>query len=193
MKLSYRDKIILSVFVLIMTLFVGFVTIIKPKFESISSNNQLLSEKIDYKANVKRRIALLDELKKNNENENEQIKEIQNFFTPKMNTSEIDKYIYAIAKKNDISIDDMQLISSEEKDLAFYNPLNIENNDDFKIRVNCASGNIRFNVKSQKNIKNFLDDIDELETSIIVDSCSIVYINQSYGYDVMINVLFYSV
>ena len=193
MKLSYRDKIILAVFVLIMTLFVGFFVAIKPKLKSISDNNQLLAERRDYKAEVINSIDSLDKLRQNYEDENKQIKELNSFFIPHMNTSEVDKYIYKIAEENDISIDDMQLVSSEEKELALYNPLSLDDNDTVKVNVDCTTTNIIFRVDSQENIKSFLDDIDNLDTSVIVDSCVIDFDTEKNIYNVQIGVLFYSV
>lgn len=193
MKLSYRDKIILMIFVLLMTLFVGIFTLVKPKSATISDSKQVLSEKRDEKEKVDKEINSLVQLRVNNTTENKKIAELNKFFVPIMNTSEIDKYVYAIAKDNGISIDSLELIPPQESDLFFYNPLIADNENTLKVKANCATANITCRVAKQQYLKDFLDAIDNLETSVIVDSCSIIYNEENNNYDVNISVSFYTV
>lgn len=193
MKLSYRDKIVLIVFVFIMTLFVGYFAAIKPKYIEIKDSKEMLSLKEQEKDSVDSLINELPDLRKTNENRLMEINKLSLFFISPMNTSQIDKYIYSIAVKNNISIDTMQLTPINKSELSYYGTLNDEEENLLKVDVNCANAKITFSTSSYGSIKGFLDNIDDLETSVIVDSCNIVYDDEKNTYNVTISINFYSI
>ena len=64
MKLSYRDKVIIIVVAVLVILGVGIFCFAKPKYESLQVSKQRLAAKEDEQQQVDAKIATLDGLKK---------------------------------------------------------------------------------------------------------------------------------
>lgn len=189
MKLSYIEKIVLAVFVFLMTVFVGYFLIIKPQVEKVDNNKQILVQKNTEKTDLESKLSSIPSLEKNEKNLTEKIQEISGFFFEKMTTNEIDKYIYKIAKNNNLDIDNMLLTPLEMSEVTMYQQVNnIEN--PIKINALCSSTTIDFKTKNQSDIKTFIDAIDKINKSIIIDSFNLDYKEDMYS--VSINIFIYS-
>jgi len=192
MKLNYREKIILLVFVLIMTIFVGVMVLIKPQISQMKANNQLLSEKQDQKEEITQKIASIKSLGNNEGNLQSELQIISDFFFPEITNDLVDKYIYEIAKENDITIDSMVLQETNTQEISFYDPLLTDETTKVKVNADCATAVITFNVTSQENFEVLLDALDKQEKAVLVKACSLTANEDSGSYLATVEVWIYS-
>ena len=198
MKLSFREKIILMVVVAILTLVLGFVLVIKPQFANISSNKANLTtvqaQKADIEAKIQSAAQLNDKLKAIYDED----KKLSEFFLPEVNTYEVDKYVYDIAKQSNLVIESLSLTPMKASDVVFYAPKVETVQYPLQASANLSDGTqaaqttvaadpnqpaaveqaglsiatITFSATSDAQFKAFLDAIDKLDKSVIITSCT---------------------
>ena len=124
MKLSYRDKVIIIVVAVLVILGVGIFCFAKPKYESLQVSKQRLAAKEDEQQQVDAKIATLDGLKKQLEDNIDAIVEDQKQFLSEKETGEtyeISKYLMdTLSPISDFKITgvtmDLLLVFSDELD-----------------------------------------------------------------------------
>ena len=124
MKLSYRDKVIIIVVAVLVILGVGIFCFAKPKYESLQVSKQRLAAKEDEQQQVDAKIATLDGLKKQLEDNIDAIVEDQKQFLSEKETGEtyeISKYLMdTLSPISDFKITGVTMDPLESTDLEAY-------------------------------------------------------------------------
>jgi hypothetical protein len=192
MKLSYSEKIILLVFVLIMTLFVGFRIVIMPEISHLKTNKQLYAEQQAKKEKVNNMIASIDGLIIKQNKMQKKVNKLLDFYYVGITNDVIDQFIRYITNENCITIDSMNLQSLNTQEISFYDP-NVEDEAaKVKLNVECATAVITFNINSQRSFEAFIDAVDKQDKAIIIASCSLNENEKGNDYNATVEMLFYS-
>ncbi len=121
MKLNFRDKVILLIFIFIVICIIGFVSFVKPQIETIQASTAALATKQAELKTVEERVASLPDVKKSVKDKYKEIKErVEKEFLPEMETYELDKYIQPIIEENKLIYKGMDTQLAEASALEYY-------------------------------------------------------------------------
>ncbi|MCR5168175.1 MAG: hypothetical protein K6C13_13320 [Oscillospiraceae bacterium] len=122
MKLSYRDKVIFLVVVVIIVLGVGFAFFVRKAIQQTQDVNASLAIKQQEWDEVQAKIATLPDLKQELKKTVEEVDTLQKPYLDEQESYEADKYIYDILSKVDgfVSMKSMELTGEKEGNLAPY-------------------------------------------------------------------------
>lgn len=120
MKLSYREKIILIVFVVAITLIAGFFIVIKPAIETNTKYKADLVAKQTQQAEIDQKIADAEGLKDKIIKAYNDTKDISAFFLPEMDTYKVDQYLTPYCAKNNLIISSLELESATPEQVVAY-------------------------------------------------------------------------
>ena len=120
MKLSYREKIILIVFVVAITLVAGFFIVIKPAIAANAQYKVDLTAKQTQQAEIDKKIADAEGLKDKIIKAYNDTKDISAFFLPEMDTYQVDQYLSPYCAKNNVTIKSLELeLATPEQATAY--------------------------------------------------------------------------
>ena len=123
MKLNYRDKVILGVFLAIVIVVAGYLALIKGKTADIKSHKSTLSTKQSEESKVKAQIAQIPGLKEQITDDAEEASKLTKNFVKManvQNTPTLDQYMQHYADKNSIRLDSLELTGMTETTLDYY-------------------------------------------------------------------------
>ena len=123
MKLTYRDKIIASVLIVIAILGIGFFGFIKPKRADIESHEKTLKQVQEQEAAIRKKIAEIEPLKKEITDTYNNTGVITDNFVPVEDVDDpviIDKYMQKFADNNKVKIKSLQLNSTTMTPIEYY-------------------------------------------------------------------------
>lgn len=120
MKLSYRDKVIFIVVIVIVVLVGGFFIFVKAKItESQNVKNDLIAKEQE-KQSTDDRIATLEDLKKQLENDIKEVDNMQGPFLDEQKDFEADKYLYEIISPTGVQFRELEETRAVEGELSEY-------------------------------------------------------------------------
>jgi|GEM_PF-393370 len=123
MKLAYREKIILAVFIAIAILFVGFLWLVKPKTQKLNDNKLKLEELQEQKEEVDRKIAQIKPLQEKIKEIYDDTNKITEIFVPINDVNhpiKLDKVLQQYADENNVKILALEVEAPEVEDLDYY-------------------------------------------------------------------------
>ena len=120
LKLSYRDKVIFIVVMVILVLVAGFFLFIKPKFQDVEVAKFNLETKQQEKADIDAKISTLPGLIQSMKDAAESIKEKQEIFLPDGHPYENENYIREFLNELDIEIMNMTTNYTEASAISRY-------------------------------------------------------------------------
>ncbi len=196
MKISYRERIIFSVFIFLMTLFVCFFVIIKPQISNINKSKSTYSELKSRNDQLNNSIATIPSLKKKLNAQSEECKKLYSFFYENTTSDKIDRILYTMASNNKISIDQMNISQPQKITLTSYSSSDQAQDKkassaQSQVKSDCVTVTLIFQNNSLQNIMNFFDDIDKQQQAISTDSCEIQYNSADKSYKVTTAISFY--
>ncbi len=120
MKLSYRDKVIFIVVIVLVIIVGGFFIFVKAKItESQNAKNDLVTKEQEKQA-TDDKIATLDDLKKQLENDIQEVDDMQSSFLDEQTDFEADKYLYELLSPTGVQFRTLQETRSVEGQLSEY-------------------------------------------------------------------------
>lgn len=120
MKLSQRDKVIFLAVVAFLTILLGGVLFVKPKYQEMKDTEVTLQEKRNEKTATDDKIGTLESKKDELKNAIKDVEEIQEMFIPHMETFEVEPFLFEIISESDIEITATEYKLMEAKELANY-------------------------------------------------------------------------
>lgn len=123
MKLNYREKVILGVLLAVVICIVGFVGLIKPRNEEIKEDEKTLIAKQEEQADLEKRIARIEPLKKDINDTYEETNKLVSDFIPLgeiSNSVQIDQYMQHYAEECGVHIDNLEISNPKESELNYY-------------------------------------------------------------------------
>lgn len=120
MKLSYRDKVIFIVVIVILVLVVGFFLFIKAKITESQDVKNNLTIKEQERADVEAKIATLEDLKKQLQEDVKEVDTMQENFLEEQESFEADQYLYDLLKDTGITFKAMELTGEQEGIISQY-------------------------------------------------------------------------
>lgn len=167
MKLNYRDKVILGVFLAIVIVVAGYLALIKGKTADIKSHKSTLSTKQSEESKVKAQIARIPGLKEDITTSAKEANDITKNFVKManvQNTPTLDQYMQHYADKNGIRLDSLELTGMTDTALEYYYIEPLEVGEDLRT-VSDLSGKLQANYDEENAEKNQLEN-RETETLI---------------------------
>ncbi len=120
MKLSYRDKVIFIVVIVLVILVGGFFIFVKAKItESQNAKNDLIAKEQE-KQTTDDKIATLEDLKKQLENDIKEVDSMQSSFLDEQKDFEADKYLYELLSPTGVQFRKLEETRSVEGELSEY-------------------------------------------------------------------------
>ena len=104
MKLSQRDKVIFLAVVAFLTILLGGVLFVKPKYEEMKSTEVTLEEKRNEKTATDDKIGTLESKKDELKKAVKDVEELQEMFIPHMETFEVEPMLFEIISESEIEI-----------------------------------------------------------------------------------------
>lgn len=120
MKLSYREKIILIVFVVAITLVAGFFIVIKPAIAKNAQYKVELVAKQTQQTEIDKKIEEAEGLKDKVIKAYNETKDISEFFLPEMDTYQVDQYLSPYCAKNNVTIKSLELELAAPEEATAY-------------------------------------------------------------------------
>lgn len=123
MKLSYREKIILAVFIAIAILFVGFLWLVKPKTQKLNDNKLKLEDLQDQKEEIDRKIEQIKPLQEKIKKIYDDTNKITEIFIPVDEVGSpvaFDKALQHYADENNVKILSLEVDTPEVEELKYY-------------------------------------------------------------------------
>ncbi len=123
MKLNYRDKVILGIFLAFLILVVGFFTLIKPKNAEIKADKKTLETKQAEQAEVKQKIAQIEPLQDTITETVDETNKITVKFVEKEkveNPKLLDEFMQHFADDNKIALTSLDVSDMTETTLGYY-------------------------------------------------------------------------
>lgn len=123
MKLTYRDKIILAVFLAIAILLVGFLALVKPKTKALNDNKLKRDNLITEKEEVQRKIDQIKPLQEKINEIYEDTNKITEVFVPIEDVDtpvELDKVLQKYADENNVKILQLEVNQPKSDELKYY-------------------------------------------------------------------------
>lgn len=116
MKLSQRDKVIFLAVVAFLTILLGGVLFVKPKYEEMKSTEVTLEEKRNEKTATDDKIGTLESKKEELKKAVKDVEELQEMFIPHMETFEVEPFLFEIIAESDIEItaSEYELMTAKE-------------------------------------------------------------------------------
>lgn len=159
MKLTYRDKIILAVFLAIAILLVGFLWLIKPKTKKLNDNKLRLEELQDQKEEVDMKIAQIEPLQEKIKTIYSDTKKITEIFVPVTEVNspiKLDRALQKYAEENNVKVLSMELSNTAVQELGYY----YAKTDDFDASLREAA-----DINGDLQAKYEEDNADQLSLS----------------------------
>ena len=116
MKLSQRDKVIFLAVVAFLTILLGGVLFVKPKYEEMKNTEVTLQEKRNEKTATDDKIGTLESKKEELKKAVKDVEEIQEMFIPHKETFEVEPFLFEIISESDIEItaSEYELMTAQE-------------------------------------------------------------------------------
>lgn len=189
MKLSYRDKIILTVAVIIITLVLGIFLILKPTIDDYNNNKNILVSKQQQMVDIDAKIAAAQNIDQKIKDAYDSGVELSGFFLPHMDTYETDQFLlpYVAANNitiNSLSISEPQVVSMQnytyrlvKQDYPLLKASDLNNEVDYNTVVGESGKNeqvvrttvsITCQIPKEENMYGLLDDLDNMPKAIVV-------------------------
>ena len=123
MKLAYREKIILAVFLAIAILFVGFLWLVKPKTKKLNDNKMKLEDLQEEKEEIDRKIAQIKPLQDKISEIYNDTNKITEIFVPINDVNhpiKLDKVLQQFADENNVKILSLEVEAPDVDELDYY-------------------------------------------------------------------------
>ncbi|MBR4627669.1 MAG: hypothetical protein IKO47_08230 [Ruminococcus sp.] len=123
MKLTYRDKVILGIFLAVAIVVAGYFALIKNKNETIKKDNDRLSVLEDTEKDYKQKIAQIEPLRDTINETVDETNKITDKFVPRDKVSNpvvLDQYMQHFCKDNNIRIMTLAVSDMSESNLGYY-------------------------------------------------------------------------
>ena len=120
MKMSYRDKVILTVLVFLITVLVGGMTVIKSSVQKLQSTTVTYKQKKQEEAAVQAKLATKQDLESQIDDAYKECKKIGEFFLPEMKTYQMDQYVSHIFTENEVEISAVSFEETSAEDVEYY-------------------------------------------------------------------------
>lgn len=120
MKITYRDKIFLTIVVAILTLVLGYMLIIKPSMEALEISKSSLESAQNEKDDIDGKIAKIPGVKNQIKKLVEKSKEKENIFLKPTPTHRADVFIQKLLDKNGIVFSELEISNMLTLDLMPY-------------------------------------------------------------------------
>ena len=120
MKMSYRDKVILTVLVFLITVLVGGMTVIKSSVQKLQTTTVTYKQKKQEEAAVQAKLATKQDLESQIDSAYKECKKIGEFFLPEMKTYQMDQYVSHMFTENEIEITDIVFEETAAEDVEYY-------------------------------------------------------------------------
>ncbi len=120
MKLSQRDKVIFLAVVAFLTILLGGVLFVKPKYEEMKSTEVTLEEKRNEKTATDDKIGTLESKKDELKKAVKDVEELQEMFIPHMETFEVEPMLFEIISESEIEIKSSEYELMDAKELQNY-------------------------------------------------------------------------
>lgn len=120
LKLSYRDKVIFIVVMVILVLVAGFFLFIKPKFQNVETAKHNLETKQQEKTDIDTKISTLPGLIQSMKDSATEVKEKQEIFLPEGHPYENENYIREFLNELNIEIKSMNTAYTEASPISRY-------------------------------------------------------------------------
>lgn len=123
MKLNYRDKIIAAFLIAIAIVLIGVFALIKPKAQTIKTNNEILAAKEVEKQQIEDKIAQIEPLKTQILTTYEDTNKIAEIFVPVKDVNDtrfLDEYMQKFADENEVTLLSVELGDSTVAPIAYY-------------------------------------------------------------------------
>lgn len=116
MKLSQRDKVIFLAVVAFLTILLGGVLFVKPKYQEMKNTEVTLEEKRNEKTATDDKIGTLESKKEELKKSIKDVEELQEMFIPHLETFEVEPFLFDIISESDIEItaSTYELMTAEE-------------------------------------------------------------------------------
>ena len=118
--MSYRDKVVLTVLVFLITVLVGGMTVIKTSVQKLQSTTVTYKQKKQEEAAVQAKLATKQDLEKQIDDAYKECKKLGEFFLPEMKTYQMDQYVSHIFTENEVEIMSMAFEETEAADVEYY-------------------------------------------------------------------------
>ena len=120
MKLSQRDKVIFLAVVAFLTILLGGVLFVKPKYQEMKSTEVTLEEKRNEKTATEDKIGTLESKKDELKKAVKDVEELQEMFIPHMETFEVEPMLFDIISESEIEIKSSEYELMDAKELQNY-------------------------------------------------------------------------
>lgn len=213
MKLNYREKIILGVFLAVAIMFGIFIGLVKPKTKTLKANETKRDELIDQRDEIQRKIDQIPVLKEKINNIYEETVKISEIFVPMadIDTSiELDKALQKYADENNVKIvslnagkpsvatlgyyyskdEDFAKELRKEADLndALLNEYNENHAEEIALSERKAESLIQTKygirvVGTKEDIWNYLKAIEDIDKAVVINQVNIA--DYTFGKEAM--------
>lgn len=160
MKLTYRDKVILAVFLFIAITLVGFLWLIKPKTKKLQDNQVRLEELQQQQEEVRLKIDQIKPLQEKIKTIYSDTKKVSEVFVPISDvdtTVKLDQALQKYADENNCKVLKLEVSKSKVSGLNYY--YYKDENDDAELRENAdINGNLPDQYNEQHAEQVSLDD-----------------------------------
>ncbi|MGN0654948.1 MAG: hypothetical protein ACI4KD_08530 [Oscillospiraceae bacterium] len=120
MKMSYRDKVILTVLVFLITVLIGGMTVIKSSVQKLQSTTVTYKQKKQEEAAVQAKLATKQDLESQIDSAYKECKKLGEFFLPEMKSYQIDQYVSNIFTNNELEVTSVMIDEASAQDIEYY-------------------------------------------------------------------------
>ena len=120
MKLSQRDKVIFLAVIAFLTILLGGVLFVKPKYQEMKNTEVTLQEKRNEKTATEDKIGTLESKKEELKKAVKDVEEIQEMFIPHMETFEVEPFLFEIIGESEVEISGSEYTLMEADELQNY-------------------------------------------------------------------------
>lgn len=120
MKMSFRERMVLSVIIFILVAGIGAYVVIVPAWQRMTAASATLGTKIQQKAELDEKLATKDDLEQQIKDAYKKGVSAGDFFLPEMKTYEIDQHLTPIFTKNEIAVKGVSITEATAEKVEFY-------------------------------------------------------------------------
>lgn len=135
MKLSYRDKVIFMVVVVVAILLLGFFVFVKGKIQESQDMKDNLTAKETERDEVDAKIETLSALEDQLKNDIKEVDDLQKDFIEEQETFQADQYLYELLEPTGVAFASMTLTGETEGELSPY--FYIRNSVAYDLKINA--------------------------------------------------------
>ena len=139
MKLSYRDKVILIILLVVLVWVIGVMFFIKPKFEDLDTANKEFDERVLVLNNKKEEIKADEDLPERVKEAYSKVTNIANNFYDVMPSDDVSELVDNLLDEDNIENDRLTISSYSSVTLNFINPSRTQKATDIETIANAAN------------------------------------------------------